>query len=252
MTISNPTLDQIPQLRRLWKVAFRDEDAFLDAFFSLAFSQDRCRCILENGTVQAVLYWFDATCENQKFAYLYAVATEPAARGRGLCRMLMEDTKNLLASRGYYGLILVPQKEPLRQMYAKMGYADCGGVSRFAAPAEDTPISIRRLTSEEYAAARRKLLPPGAVIQEGENLALLSSYAFFYQGQDFLAALTPDGDKLICHELLGNPDAAYALVSALGCREGSFCMPGRDMTFAQYLPLREDCVEPQYFGLAFD
>lgn len=252
MRISNPTPVRSPQLRKLWKTAFGDEDAFLDTFFSVAFSPDRCRCILDHENLQAVLYWFDATCENQKFAYLYAVATDPASRGRGLCRMLMEDTANLLASRGYHGLILVPQKEPLRRMYAKMGYRDCGSVSRFLAPAEDIPVSVRRLTPEEYAAARRKLLPPGSVIQEGENIALLSGYAFFYQGQDFLAAVTPDGEKLICHELLGNPDAAYALVSALGCREGSFCVPGKDMAFAQYLPLRADCVKPAYFGLAFD
>lgn len=252
MRISNPALDLIPQLRQLWKAAFGDEDAFLDFFFSVAFSPDRCRCVLEEEKVLAALYWFDTSCENQKFAYLYAVATNPAAQGRGLCRMLMEDTKNLLTTQGYHGLILVPQKEPLRQMYAKMGYTDCGSVSRFVAPAEDTPITIRRLTAEEYAAARRKLLPTGGMVQEGANLALLSGYAFFYQGADFLAAVTPDGEKLICHELLGNPDAAYPLVSALGCREGSFCIPGTDMAFAQYLPLQADCVKPAYFGLAFD
>lgn len=252
MTIVNPTPELIPRLRRLWKAAFGDEDAFLDAFFRTAFSADRCRCILEDGYVQAALYWFDTTCEGQKFAYLYAVATDPAARGRGLCRKLMEDTKNLLTAQGYAGLLLVPQKEPLRQMYAKMGYADCGSVSRFVAPAEDTPLMLHRLSAEEYAEARRNLLPPFGVIQEGENLALLSTYAFFYQGNDFLAAVTLDGDKLICHELLGNPDAAYGLVSSLGCREGSFCIPGTDMPFAQYLPLRQDCVKPGYFGLAFD
>lgn len=252
MTIVNPGPELIPRLRQLWKIAFGDEDAFLDAFFHTAFSPDRCRCILEEGEVRAVLYWFDVSCKKQQFAYLYAVATAPAVRGRGLCRTLMEDTGKLLAAQGYSGLILVPQKEPLRQMYAKMGYTDCGSVSRFTAPAEDTPMTFHRLSGSEYAAARRELLPPDGVVQEGENLALLSTYAFFYQGNDFLAAVTPDGDKLICHELLGNPDAAYGLVSALGFREGVFCIPGSDMPFAQYLPLTPDCVKPGYFGLAFD
>lgn len=252
MTISNPTPVHIPQLRNLWKTAFGDEDAFLDLFFSRAYAPDRCRCVLEEDRVLAALYWLRAACQDQPFAYLYAVATDPAARGRGLCRMLMEDTRNLLARQGYAGIILVPQKEPLRQMYAKMGYTDCGRVSRFLAPAEDTPIMLHRLSTEEYAAARRRFLPRGGVIQEGENLALLSGYVFFYRGPDFLAAVTPDSGKLICHELLGNPDAAYALVSALGCREGSFCIPGEDLPFAQYLPLTENCPKPLYFGLAFD
>lgn len=252
MTVTNPSPEHIPQLRSLWKTAFGDTDAFLDDFFRTAYSPDRCRCILEDGRITAALYWFHASCGSQKFAYLYAVATNPAFRGRGLCRHLMEDIRVQLAAQGFHGLILVPQKESLRQMYAKMGYENCGSVSRFTAPPEEIPMPMRRLSPEEFAAARRDLLPPGGIIQEGENLALLHTYALFYQGQDFLAAVTLDKDKLLCHELLGNPDAAYGLVSALGCREGVFCIPGDDMPFAQYLPLTADCVKPAYFGLAFD
>ena len=252
MTITNPSPEHIPQLRSLWKTAFGDTDAFLDDFFRTAYSSDRCSCILIDGRVAAALYWFRASCGSQKFAYLYAVATDPAFRGQGLCRSLMEDTRVLLSSQGFQGLILVPQKESLRQMYARMGYENCGSVSRFTAPGEEVPMVLRRLNAEEYAAARKDLLPPGSIIQEGENLALLETYALFYQGQNFLAAVTLDKDKLICHELLGDPDAAYGLVSALGCREGVFCTPGEDLPFVQYLPLTADCVKPRYFGFAFD
>lgn len=252
MNMTHPEERHIPQLRSLWKTAFGDEDAFLDAFFSTAFSPDRCACILSEDQIAAVFYWFDVSCQGQKFAYLYAVATDPAHRGRGLCRLLMADTAAHLTALGYHGLILVPQKEPLRAMYRKMGFSDCGRVSSFTAPPEDVPISLRRLTVGEYAARQRQLLSPGAIIQEGQNLDFLASYALFFEGDDWLAAITIGEGRLICHELLGNPDAAYGLVAAFGCREGSFRIPGEELPFAQYRKLRPDCTEPSYFGLAFD
>lgn len=250
--MKHPETRHIPQLRSLWKAAFGDEDAFLDAFFSTGFSPDRCGCIFEGDQIAAVLYWFDVSCTGQKFAYLYAVATSPAHRGKGLCRQLMEDTAAHLSALGYHGLILVPQQESLRAMYRKMGFSDCGRVSSFTAPPEDVPLSLRRLTPTEFAARRRQLLPPGGVLQEGTNLDFLASYALFFEGDDWLAALTIEDGKLICHELLGNPDAAYVLVAAFGCREGSFRIPGEDLPFAQYRRLRPDCTKPSYFGLAFD
>ena len=59
MTIDSPKIDQLPQLRALWKEAFGDTDAYLDSFFTLGFSPERCRCVTEDGQVSAALYWFD-------------------------------------------------------------------------------------------------------------------------------------------------------------------------------------------------
>ena len=61
MLIDTPTAKDLPELRELWKEAFGDTDAFLDSFFSLAFSPARARCIRSDGGICAALYWFD--CE---------------------------------------------------------------------------------------------------------------------------------------------------------------------------------------------
>ena len=87
MTIDAPNVEQTAWLRRLWKEAFGDSDAFLDRFFTIAYSPDRCRCVTADGRVTAALYWFDCDCQGEKLAYLYAVATAQDCRGRGLCRM---------------------------------------------------------------------------------------------------------------------------------------------------------------------
>ena len=239
----------IDALKSLWKQAFGDDDAFLDLFFSTAYAPERCRWLAVEDRLAAVLYWFDCTWSGTKYAYIYAVATDNAFRGQGLCRRLMEDTHQALLTQGYAGAILVPGEPGLFEMYRKMGYREMGGMkSFFCAPA--APIELQEVSMETYAAKRRSLLPPGGVAQEGSSLAFLAGYARLYCGADFVLAAVSDSNKLLGLELLGNADAAPGIVAALGCDEGSFRIPG-SAPFAMYHPL-SDSPAPAYFGLAFD
>lgn len=252
MLTDHPASHHIPQLRQLWKTAFGDTDAFLDSFFRTAFSPVRCRCILEEDRIAAVLYWFDCTLQEQKIAYIYAVATHPDFRNRGLCRRLMEDTHALLARRGYAAAVLVPQKESLRKMYAGMGYRDAGGLDLIRCTAADRPVPLRTVGTEEFAALRRQLLPENSVVQEGENLVFLAEQLQFYAGEDFLLAAYGEKGTLHGVELLGNSSAAAGIVNALDCTAGSFRTPGTAVPFAMFHPLAEDAPVPAYFGFAFD
>lgn len=247
-----PVCCHIPELRELWKLAFGDTDAFLDSFFSTAFSSDRCRCILEEGRIAAALYWFDCSVENQKAAYIYAVATHPEFRNRGLCRKLMADTHAVLASRGYVSAILVPQKESLRKMYAGMGYRDCGGLDTVTCTAGEIPVSVRAIGAGEFACLRRRFLPAAGVIQEKENLTFLAEQLQFYTGEGFLLAAYCEKDILHGIELLGNISAVPGIVKALGCTQGHFRSPGSTLPFAMFHPLEENVTVPTYFGFAFD
>ena len=251
MNIATPADSQIPGLRRLWQTAFGDTDAFLDDFFSTAYAPERSRCITVDGEVAAALYWLDCTLEGARLAYIYAVATDPGQRGKGLCRALMADTARVLEQAGYQGIVLVPQKPSLIQMYAGMGYVPCSGVAEFHVMAGE-PISLRKVTSAEFATLRRDLLPVGGVVQEGENLALLETQTTLYAGDNWLAVTAEVDGMLWCPELLGDPKSAPGITAALGYREGSFRMPGAERPFAMFRPLGVDCPHPVYFGLAFD
>jgi hypothetical protein len=66
MRIEYPREDQIPELRKLWKAAFGDTEAFLDQFFGTAFSLDRCRCIGTGEQIVAALYWLRDDMETQE------------------------------------------------------------------------------------------------------------------------------------------------------------------------------------------
>ena len=241
----------IPSLRALWKKAFGDTDEFLDLFFSTAYAPDRCRCIAVGDAVQSVLYWFDCTLDEEKIAYIYAVATDPDCRGRGLCRDLMADTMEILRSRGYAAAVLLPQEEWLIQMYAGMGFAPCTRVTEQWFPAGE-PIAARRIDATEYAALRRALLPAGGVIQEGENLSFLAGMTQLWAGDGFLAAVMDNEGELWCPEFLGDPAAFPGLVKTLGFSSGRCRMPGDERPFAMIRPLCKDAQMPRYFGLVFD
>ena len=235
MKIEHPLQEDIAALRALWKEAFADPDSYLDLFFSTAFQPERCMCVRENGNIPAAAYWMDCEIADRKAAYIYAVATAEAYRGRGFCRALMENMHTILRDWGYCGSILVPGDDGLRQMYRTMGYRDFGSKPAYT-QVSNRSAQMQKIGREEFARLRRSFLPENAVIQEGAPLALLDALADFYQGNGFLMTLSRENGRIL--ELLG--DAAAA----------GFCMAGRQQ-FAMYRPLSEE-IYPAYFAFAFD
>ena len=249
-----PTPDLSVQLRNLWKISFHDDDVFLDHFFRTGFSPDRCRCMVnEAGRLLSVLYWFDTEYEGETFAYLYAVATDPEYRRQGLLRYLMEDTKELLKSRGYAGILLVPGDDSLRQMYRTMGFETCTTVSTVICTSQPETIPIHAVDREEYGRLRRARLPQNGLIQEKENLAFLETQCRFYAGPGFVLCASPkDEETLEAPEFLGDAAAIPGILCSLGYPMGSFRMPGTAIPFAMVSLLKKDIPAPGYLGLAFD
>ena len=252
MTIDYPSAAQIPGLRTLWQEAFGDTDLFLDAFFDAAFSPWRCRCITEKGAVLAVLYWFEVSCGDQRYAYLYAVATAKSHRGRGLFAMLLEDTKRVLQEAGFHGILLVPETESLARMYEKFGFSASTYVREFSAAAADPAVNLREIGPGEFARLRRRSLPAGSVLQEGADLEFLATQCHFWAGEGWLAVGQIYDGKLVCQEFLGDERAIPGLLRALDVPCGQFRTAGAERPFAYLLPLRADCLRPAYFALALD
>lgn len=251
MTIKLPDARNIPQLRALWKEAFGDTDAFLNCFFSTAFSPDHSRCIEANGQVTAALYWLDGICSGRKVAYIYAVATAKAMQGQGLCRKLMDAAHTHLAQAGYSGAILVPGDAGLARMYGKMGYRTCTYVQEFSCTAGSTPLVLREASVTEYGRLRTEMLPEGALVQDGVNLDFLATFHDFWVGDGVLLAGRQENGVLHGAELLGDPSCAPGIAAALGCREGHFRTPGQNKPFGMYLPF-DNSPAPTYLGFAFD
>jgi len=242
---------KVKQLKSLWMKAFGDSEAVINLFFDTGYAPERCRYLEENGEITAALYWMDGEYAGQNFAYIYGVATDPAHRGKGLCRQLMEKTHRELKALGYAGAVLMPAEAGLRNMYAKMGYRECSTLTEFSCEA-GKPVEVHAISRKEYARLRRAYLPETGLIQENENLRYLETYAALYAGEDFVLAAVHGEDRLFGMELLGNASAAQGILSSMGYEKGTFRIPGEGMPFGMCIPLREDARMPKYLGLAFD
>lgn len=252
MKIDFPVPKQYKQLISLWQEAFGDTEEFIDGYFCTAFSPARCRCMVINKKVVAALYWMDVRRDEQRYAYIYAVAVAESRRGKGLGRAMLEDAQAHLAFRGYDGILLVPGSESLRNYYEKHGYITATHVHEFPAQAGDAPVALQRINREEYGELRKALLPEGAGVEEEENIAFLETLAFFYRGENLLLAAHMENGKLWCPEYLGDPAAAPGVLKALNCAEGRFRAPGSTIPFAMYLPLSKVAQAPTHLSFAFD
>ncbi len=247
----SPTEQEVPALRALWQEAFGDEDDYLDIFYSTAFAAERCLCLPKDGKMQAALYWFDCSLRGEKIAYVFGVAVAKSARGKGLCRELMNATYDCLRVQGYKGVVLVPAREELYTMYAKLGFEACGGVSERLVATGAEPISMRRIDGEEYERLRKAYLPESGVVQSGENIRFLAARTELYAGDDFLLSFIPGMEEFVV-EYLGDMEKMPAVACALEKEQLCFRSVGSDRKLAVWHALDKDFAPPTYFGLPFD
>lgn len=249
MIIDRPENVHLPALRQLWQQAFGDTDAFLDGFFATGYSGDRCRCLHLQGQLAAALYWFDCSWQGKKVAYIYAVATDAAFQGRGLCRALMEDTHRHLKAKGYAGAALVPGSLELFSLYKKLGYRSFCPMQTVTVAAGNHPTEVQTLSGADFQALRRHRLPENAIVQEGQTTAFLAAFTSFYKAGDALFCAAMEDDTLHFQEYLGNPAQLPGVVAALGAKEGIVRLPGGNTDTAMYLPLDDDPNLPDYLGI---
>ncbi len=250
--MKNANVCEVKFAKELFYEAFGDSEDYLNRFERIAFSPDRCHYLTEGGEVVSALYWFDCVCLDRHLAYVYGVATKRSHRGRGLCHRLFDETHEILANRGYDGVILVPASEELFGFYERMGYRIATSIAEMLVKAAEQTVALKKIDKNEYAKERRKFLPDGAVIQEGVTLDFLATYSDFYRGDDFVFVLT-NGDELFSPELLGNRSVMGRIVKTFGFDNGIFRTNGENRSFAMYRPLTPfGEITPKYFGLALD
>lgn len=247
----------VPALRTLWQEAFEDPDSFLDCFFSIAFSENRCGVAVWQDAPVGMAFWFPCTCRGQRVAYLYAVATRKEMQGQGICTGLLAWLRESLQARGIGGLLLVPETASLARFYGAMGYRPCCPQGRIRVSASGPAIQLKPVSPRRYGELRQKLLPPGAVWQEGCNLEFQAAVSRLYSGKDLLlsARVQKDGSLLAQELLCRDPvTAAPGILKALKRESGIFRVPyPKGRPFAMFLPLEGwTGGPPAYFAFAFD
>ena len=159
-------------LKRLWKIAFGDDDSYIEAFFNNCYRPGSA-IVAEIGTAAAsAIYVLDAgslnTPEPLPCSYSYALATLPEYSGLGLGEKVTRAAIAHSFQMGYKCNIICPADESLFPYYEKMGYKRFFKVrsSVFSKSTTSAKIgSIAEITGEEYGKIRKGLLPPLSVFQ---------------------------------------------------------------------------------------
>jgi len=248
MIIDTPRKKDLPALKQIWQEAFGDSPEFLNGFFQKGFSPERCRCLLWEDRPVAVLYWFDCFFHGKKLAYIYAVATDKAFRGRGLCRQLMDDTHRHLKNTGYSAATLVPENEALFAMYGTMGYRRFCPMTETAVQAGVFQLPVEKITAEEFFHLRNALLPPKGILQDSVA-SYLDTFTEFYRAAGAIMCLRQEKDTLYFQEFFGDKDILPGIITALQAQNALVNLPGGD-PYAMYLPFDGTDLEDAYLGIA--
>ncbi len=123
MTVAALTLREI-ECRDLWQRVFGDTREFVDLFLSEVYKPENTLVRYADGRVAAMLHIVDIKTSYGPTGYLYAIATAPASRGRGLASELITEAVASLRERGYKAAMLIPSEPSLKDFYARFGFED--------------------------------------------------------------------------------------------------------------------------------
>ena len=248
MTIDFPREDQIPALSALWQEAFGDDAEVWNNFLETAFSEKRCRCLTWEGNLVSALYWFDCTYQGKKIAYLYAIATDKAYRGRGMCHRLMEDTHRYLQSCGYAAAVLVPDGEKLFGLYETMGYKPFCMRQETEILCDKVPVPLTPLTGAQYQKKLPQFLPQNSISMADYGFSYLETFAQFYETPGAIFCVSCWERQTVFQEFLGDVRLLPGVLSALSVPCAKVPLPG-GKDYAMYLPLEAVDLTEAYFGL---
>lgn len=151
------------QLKSMWTRVFGDDSEAVEAYFSMRHRDDSMLVWSENGVIGGMLSMLPLTLMTGKEAYparyIYAVATEPEQRGRGIATALLERAGELITALGEAAAVLAPASDSLFGYYEKRGYhtAFSLNISDFegsALPACPVTGALTRCAAGEYKRVR--------------------------------------------------------------------------------------------------
>lgn len=265
-------------LRALWKLAFGDEDAYIDHFFAGYYAPERMLVLEEEGQIQAMAAWFDmpvvlADGTKVPSAYLYAVATHPDCRGRGLAGQLLAFADRWLKERGFACVTTVPARPDLHKFFARNGFEEYFVLEQqehIPQPGKNTAV-LKPVDADEYGILRERMLvgtdhvcysPEALNYQAG--VCTLSGGGLYRAGRQGCACVERSGDEVFVKELLCPPEEREGVLSAVAQKHPArqywvrtpYSGRGDPWQFAMikwFIPQPEQNKKTApYLGLAFD
>lgn len=272
----------IPAQRQLWKLAFGDSDSYIDNFYTAYYRPERVLVLEEDGVIRSMTAWFDTTlvlpgAGEFRAAYLYAVATHPDCRGRGLAAELLRGADDYFRACSIPAVTTVPAQPSLHAFFGKNGFEefftlDQHTLDPLPLPDEAPGFPLVPVTPKAYGQLRETLLSDLPHVAYPQDALDYQAGCCAMSGGGLYAAHTGRGTAIFCaegmedgqlilKELLGPPAAREALLrrlpSLLPAFSGVYRCPGPSIPFAMLkflsassAPLKGHITA--YLGLAFD
>ncbi|CAB1249596.1 protein of unknown function [Ruminococcaceae bacterium BL-4] len=119
----------------LWQIAFQEEKRAAKFYFTNFFHPEECLVVVEEGKLVSMLQMLPGGISlrnDQKVSaqYVFACATLPEYRGRGLMKQLLSKAEQVGFERGDWYSVILPANEGLYHFYELSGYSTCFKVGK--------------------------------------------------------------------------------------------------------------------------
>lgn len=259
-------------LKCLWKTCFGDEDAYIAFYFENGYPSCRTLVLTADGVPVSMLTLMPVTLRTGSGTvqgeYVYAVATDPAFRGHGLMRELMEYAEAQSRQRKLAFLTLVPANPSLFQMYGKLGYKVCttlGSVGMSPALPASKDVAVTEVSKETYFEHRREWLAdmPSSLAFSDENYLMAEmrntgcKTVLLQAEETGFACFYTEEETLVIRETSWAAEALYDVVNVLcrqyGCSSWKAKLANGDVPYAMMKSLDSSVpISSCYMNLMLD
>lgn len=263
MTIREIKPEDHQALVALWHGVFGDPEAFVEEFLHFLPEMGSGVAAFEENRLVGAAYIVTALQlregeKSRRCGYLYAVAVDPAFRGRGLGGRLSRAAAALGRARGAELLCTLPAEPGLYAWYEKQLGLRCALYRERRELAARPGALPQPIGAAEYGRRRETLLQGRPHLRLSEAALRLEEAncrafgGFLCAVGDGVAAVSVDGDRAEIRELLGASEAeAAALGAALGCARVRLWLPAEaGEPYLAFAP--GDLPKGTVWNLAFD
>lgn len=220
--ISYGKAEYIPDLKLMWNKVFGDTESYLDAFFNQVYKDENTLVYLEDGIIVSALYMVPYTfMQNSieyEIVYLYALATEPAYRGRKIMSQLIEKSLDISRGRDYALSVLIPAQNSLFGYYRQFGFEEGFSQVKITKSLIEIESYLESQLIHQQEISHGEITLHVAEANQVWDIYLKSIKSSFEgillskeQNDFYVEELLKEGGEVLVFQMNGNPDG-YALL----------------------------------------